>query len=65
MDKRKTYTGKFKAKVVIELIRGKKSLIELATQYELHPNQIKNWKTRFLNQAVDIFEDGRMRKRKK
>ncbi len=63
MNKRKTYTGEFKAKVVIELIRGKKELKELASEYDLHPNQIKNWKVRFLNQAADIFEDGRRQKK--
>ena len=59
MKKRKTYTGVFKARVVLELIRDRKSLTELAAQYELHPNQIKNWKSLFLKQAVDIFDDKR------
>jgi transposase len=59
MKKRKTYEGAFKAKVVLELIRNKKSLIELAAKYELHPNQIKNWKSLFLKQAEQIFDDKR------
>lgn len=63
MKTRKTYLGEFKAKVVVELLRGKKDLIELATQYEVHPNQIKNWKSQLLRQAVEIFEDKRRKKR--
>lgn len=63
MRKRKTYSGSFKAKVVLELIRGRKSLTELADQYELHPNQIKNWKSIFLKQAVNIFGDKRRKKK--
>ena len=59
MKKRKSYTGVFKAKVVLELINDKKSLPELAVQYDLHPNQIKNWKSQFLKQAVAIFDDKR------
>lgn len=59
MNKRKTYTGGFKAKVVLELIRNRKSLTELAAQYELHPNQIKNWKSLFLKQAVKLLDDKR------
>ncbi len=59
MNKRKTYTGDFKAKVVLELIRNRKSLTELAAQYELHPNQIKNWKSLFLKQAVKLLDDKR------
>lgn len=63
MRKRRTYTGEFKAKIVIELIRGRKSLTELAAQYKLHPNQIKNWKSVFLKQASIIFEDKRRAKK--
>jgi len=59
MKNRKTYTGAFKAQVVLDLIHGKKSLAELATQNELHPNQIKNWKSFFLKQAINIFDDKR------
>jgi transposase-like protein len=63
MKKRKTYSGDFKARVVLELIRNKKGLTELADQYELHPNQIKNWKSIFLKQAMNIFEDKRRSRR--
>ncbi|MBU1053534.1 MAG: transposase [Proteobacteria bacterium] len=59
MNKRKTYTGDFKAKVVLELINNKKNLKELAVRYELHPNQIKNWKSLFLKEAVNVFDDKR------
>ena len=59
MKKRKTYTGDFKARVVLELIRNKKGLTKLADQYELHPNQIKNWKSTFLKQALNILDDKR------
>lgn len=63
MKKRKIYSGSFKAKIVLELIQGKRGLLELADQYQLNPNQIKNWKSIFLRRAGDILEDGR-RKRK-
>ncbi len=59
MRNRKTYAGTFKAKVVTELIYGKKSLTELAAQYNLHPNQIKNWKSALLKHAATIFADKR------
>lgn len=59
MKKRRTYTGDFKASVVLALFRNKKSLSDLADQYDLHPNQIKNWKSLFLKQAVNIFDDKR------
>jgi transposase-like protein len=62
MSKRKTYTSEYKAKVVLEYIRGEKSLIQLANEYEVHPNQIKNWKSYFLKQAIRVFEDRRKKK---
>jgi transposase len=62
MKKRKTYSGLFKAQVVLELIQGRTSLTDLAARYEVHPNQIKNWKSAFLQQAPVLFEDKRKRK---
>lgn len=35
---RRTYAGSFKLKVVIELLKGEKFLVELAQEYEIHPN---------------------------
>jgi transposase len=62
MAKRKTYTSEFKSKVVLEYIEGRKSLIELANSYDVHPNQIKNWKSYFMKQAIRVFEDKRKKK---
>ncbi len=57
--KRRSYDGLFKAKVVCEWINGKGSLQELAAQYGVHPNQIKNWKTLLLKRAGEVLEDKR------
>jgi len=62
MGKRKLYDGTFKAKVVLEYIEGKNSLSDLAEKYNLHPNQIKNWKSFFFKQACVIFDDRRFNK---
>jgi transposase-like protein len=62
MNKRKTYSGTFKAQVVLELLFGKKNLVDLAAEYEIHPNQIKNWKSAFLRQAPEVFEDKRKKR---
>ena len=61
MDKRKTYSGSFKARVVIEFLDGKTRLEELAEKYQVHPNQIKNWKTILYKRAHLIFVDRRQR----
>jgi transposase len=57
--RRRTYSGSFKARIVSELLNGKKTLVELAEEYQVHPNQIKNWKSILLKRGSDIFEDKR------
>lgn len=56
--KRKQYSPQFKAKVAIEALRGQKTTAELASQYELHPTMINNWKRELQEKASDLFEGG-------
>lgn len=53
---RKSYDKKFKAKVALEAVRGEKTIQELANQYEVHANQISQWKRQLLENMDDIFE---------
>ncbi|OPY84534.1 MAG: Transposase [Syntrophus sp. PtaU1.Bin208] len=53
--KRKTYTPSFKAKVVLESIRDKKTSAELADRYQVHPVQIRNWKVIATRRMPDLF----------
>jgi putative transposase len=57
--KRKRYTGTFKAMVVAEYIKGSKSLDEIAVEHQLHPNQIKNWKSILFKRAHEVLDDRR------
>jgi transposase len=63
--RRKTYDGSFKAKVVLEYINGNKSLKDLSDQFQVHPNQIKNWKSQLLKRAETVLTDHRSQKRTK
>jgi len=54
--KRRKFTAKFKTKVTIAAIQEKHSLSELAQKYELHPQQIRNWKTEFLDGTERFFK---------
>jgi transposase-like protein len=58
----KNYSARFKAKVALEAVKGAKTLSELASKYEVHPNQIRQWKKQLLDQISDIFVDRRKRK---
>ena len=46
--KRRTFTAEFKTKIILEVLRGEKELNVIATENELAPNQIRNWKAEFL-----------------
>lgn len=52
---RRNHTPAFKAKVAVAALRGDKTLSELAQQYDVHPNQITQWKTQLLERASDVF----------
>ncbi len=53
--KRKRYTSEFKAKVALEAIKSQQTIQELSTRYELHPNQIGDWKKELSERASEIF----------
>ena len=53
---RRRFTPKMKTKVVLEALKERHSLNELAQKYELHATQISRWKQEFLSQAEGIFE---------
>jgi transposase len=54
-DRRK-FTATFKTEVVLEALKERKTMSELAQQFDLHPNQIATWKREFLQGAVSVFE---------
>ena len=53
---RKSYDKNFKAKVALEALKEESTLQELAKKYEVHPNQISQWKRQLLEGAADLFE---------
>lgn len=53
---RKQYTAAFKAKVVQELLKEEKTLVQIAAEYEVHPTQLKNWRAIALEGLPGLFE---------
>ena len=56
---RRNHSPAFKAKVALAAIKGEKTMIELAQQFDVHTNQIKQWKDQLLDGAVGVFGDDR------
>lgn len=59
--KRKTYTKEFKAKVALEVVKGQRTVNELAKEFGVHPNQIALWKKQLLEAIPGVFSRGRDR----
>ena len=59
MQKRRSFTAEFKAKVAIEALKEQQTLQELAQKFELHPNQISAWKQEFLQNSASVFTQGK------
>ena len=53
--KRRNHSSNFKAKVAVAALKGDKTLAELAEQFDVHPNQITEWKRRLLENADQLF----------
>lgn len=59
MKKRKRYTAKQKATIVLELLKEEKSVAQIASEYGVHPNQLYRWKREGLVHFHEVFEDRR------
>ena len=52
---RRNHSPAFKAKVALAAVKGERTLAELAEQFDVHPNQIQDWKKQLVAQAANVF----------
>lgn len=57
--KRKIFSAEFKAKVALAAIQGMKTISELAQEFEVHPNQIGQWKKNLVANSSQLFDNNR------
>lgn len=62
--KRQYHSKEFKSRVALEAIRSEKTINEIASLYEIHPNVVSLWKKQALERMPDLFSDKRSKKSK-
>ena len=61
MNKKRTYTGKFKAQVVQEILSQQKSLAQASREYGVRDTVISRWKQELIERSPQVFERGQER----
>ena len=60
--KRRNHSSAFKAKVALAALKSEKTMAELAEQFDIHPNQIQDWRRKLLDNAETVFGHGEQEK---
>ena len=58
MTKRRRFTAEFKARVALEALRGDRTIQEIASRHNVHPNQVSSWKRQAVDGLGDVFAGG-------
>jgi len=60
-SKRRNHSGQFKMKVALAAVKGDRPTAELASEFEVHPTQITQWKKQLLEALPEVFSRRRQR----
>ena len=64
MSKRRRFSGELKAKIALEALRGDRTLQEIASKHQVHPNQVSAWKRQAIAGLGEVFSNGGERRRR-
>lgn len=62
--KRRRFSAEFKARVALEAIKNQHTLQEIATRFEVHPNQVREWKRQAVESLSETFSKSRTLEKK-
>ena len=63
-QKRKHYKAEFKFQIALEAAKGLKTINQLASEHDLHPNQISQWKRQLLEEGTTLFGNGSVKQQR-
>jgi len=64
-NKRRNHSAQFKAKVALAAAKGDRTIAELASEFDVHPNQIAQWKKQLLRLVPELFSLSRRKEKQK
>jgi transposase-like protein len=62
---RTTHKAEAKARIVLEALRGEKTLNEIASKHDIHPTLLTRWKSQAIKNLPQVFENDNMKERKR
>jgi transposase len=60
--KRRQHTAQFKFRVALEAASEAKTISQIASEYEVHPTLVRNWKKQLLSEGAEVFQRDSRRK---
>jgi transposase len=61
---RRRHDAAFKARVALEAVKGEKTIAQLSSDYGVHPNLIRQWKKRLLEDLPSLFSNNKGKRSK-
>jgi transposase len=58
MTRRRTYTPEYKARIVLEILTGQKSIAQASREYGIKDTVLSRWKQEFIERSPQVFEQG-------